>query len=87
LTNWLRPDPLEDLGRSLHGTVPAPVAELFDDFVGHGEGTLALEQLFDDLDDQAVRIPEWLATKIVAAAQEYGVTRFSPEQVYALVDG
>jgi hypothetical protein len=80
-----RPGAVLQLSQRLRGTVPDRIADLFDDFVGNNEPVLAVEQLFDDLDDGGVRIPAELAERIVAVAHEYGVTRFTAEQVRALV--
>jgi hypothetical protein len=80
------PNPrLRELSPRLRGEIPDFVADLFDEYVDFNEPELALETLFDELNDNMVTIPGWLAECIVNAAEEYEITRFTRQQVYALV--
>jgi hypothetical protein len=85
LRTWFGPDPVQGLAKTLRGAVPDAVADMFEDYLGHNEPVLAVEQLFDDLDDGGIAIPAWLAEKIIEAASACDTTRFTPEQVRALV--
>jgi hypothetical protein len=76
---------LRNLSPRLHEMLPQSLGDVFDDFVEYNEPELAIEQLYDDLVDQELSIPVWLAEELIAVATEYKITRFTPEQVYALV--
>lgn len=74
------------LGRALQGPVSESIRLMYDHYVRHGEPVLAVEQLVDDLEEEDIRIPRALADLIVAAARDRGITRFTEDDVYALVD-
>lgn len=79
-------DPVVALMNGLPGCVPDRISARFEYFVDHGEPVFALEQLFDDLDEDDVRIPRVLADLLVAAARARGITRFTSDEVFALVE-
>lgn len=79
-------DPVVALMIGLRGSVPDRLAARLEHFVDHGEPVFAVEQLFDDLDEDDVRIPRALADLLVAAARARGITRFTSDEVFALVD-
>jgi dTDP-4-dehydrorhamnose 3,5-epimerase-like enzyme len=78
-------DQLTSLAQQLRGQVPDRIVDLYEGDVNAGELQLAIEELFDALMEDDIRIPSDLAHEIQALADELHVTRFSPEELAALV--
>lgn len=79
-------EPVEVLRSAIRGRIPDTIFTLFSEYVDYGEAMVGVETLFDELDDNEVSIDRDIADLIVAAARDLNVTRFSAEQVYALVN-
>jgi hypothetical protein len=80
-------DQLRALAEHLRERVPGRIVDLYEGDVEAGELQLAVEELFDALVEEDVSITPRLADEIVALARELRVTRFSPDEVRALVTG
>jgi hypothetical protein len=78
-------DQLKALGEHLRGRVPGRIVDLYEGDVEAGELQLAIEELFDALVEDDVTITPQLAEEMLALARELRVTRFSPDEVRALV--
>lgn len=88
MTPWFAPPPPDSLDRlraALQGNVRADIVRSFDEYVDHGEAVLAVEQLFDDLDDNDQHIARELADLIVEVAHDFRITRFSDDEVHRLI--
>lgn len=76
---------LASLAERLRGRVPDRIVDLYEGDVNAGELQLAIEELFDALMEDDVTISSDLAREIRALADELHVTRFSPDELAALV--
>jgi hypothetical protein len=72
-------------GRAPARRVPGRIVDLYEGDVEAGELQLAIEELFDALVEDDVTITPQLADEMLALARELRVTRFSPDEVRALV--
>jgi hypothetical protein len=78
-------DRLTSLAQHLRGQVPDRIVDLYESDVDAGELQLAIEELFDALVEDDMTISSDLAREIQALADELHVTRFSPDELAALV--
>lgn len=78
-------DPYRQLAEQLRDRVPDDIVALYESYLNEVEQKLALEELFDALEAQDVKIPADAAQRLWTLAQSWSITRFTEAEVAALV--
>lgn len=77
-------DPYRQLAEQLRGKAPEDIIALYESYLNEVEEKLALEELFDALEAQDVKIPAEVAQHLWTLARSWNITRFTEADVAAL---
>jgi hypothetical protein len=78
-------DECRKLAAELRGHVPDDIVDLYESYLNEVEEQLALEELFDALQERDVKISAEAATQLWRLARSWGITRFTESEVAALI--
>lgn len=78
-------DAYRQLAEMLRGHVPDDIVALYESYLNEVEEKLALEELFDALEAQDIRIPVEAAQRLWSLARSWSIDRFTEADVVSLI--